>query len=206
MNGSCFDADDVSKDLTTATFSSDSGTDLLQFNDLFIIPAGGSIDFESSGLDTFVPAASSMVPTYLREQVNLNREFQASTLCVKDSRKITIQDKKLLAEIVRDVDSNHILITLGIYRLNEVRDFLRKSIGNLIPDKKVMLTGSRLPLRNLDMSDAAFNLGYAMGKMPFIDPGIYASICGQICSDSQDPVEVAYTPNEILMLKRSKIV
>lgn len=206
MNGSCFDAQSASKDLTVASFGSNSGKDLLKLDDLFVVPAGGSIDFEPDGLDAMVPASRSIVPDFLRQHVNLNREMNASTLCIKDSTKLTQGDKDNLASVVRDVDSAHILVTMGIYRIREVMGFLRKAASNALREKRVVLTGARMPLRCTDLSDGAFNLGFAIGTLPFMNPGVHTMLSGRICESGEDPIHAAYTASEIGVLHRRGLV
>jgi len=52
--------------------------------------------------------------------------------------------------------------------------FLKKSIVG----KKIILVGSMIPLSGFAISDAGFNLGYAIGSFNSIDNGVYIATQG----------------------------
>ena len=206
MNGSCFPAEHVTKDLTTAKFNFDAGPDLLPFDNFFLIPLGGTIDFQLSGLDTMVPRSSSIVPTYLRDHVRVNRAFSSTTPFIKDSRKLTKDDLRKVTDLVNSVENNNILITMGLYHMWDVYDFLLENCKEALKVKRVMITGSRLPLEGVDFSDAGFNIGYALGMVEFLPPGAYVSVCGKVLTQGEDIFRLVFHEDEQEQLKEMKVV
>lgn len=49
-----------------------------------------------------------------------------------------------------------------------------------IEGKKIILTGSMIPLTGFAASDGGFNLGYAIASFSAIEPGVYLSMNGGI--------------------------
>jgi L-asparaginase len=58
-------------------------------------------------------------------------------------------------------------------------DTARALLG--VKDKAVVLTGSMQPAR-LRVTDAIFNIGYAIGVLQQVPPGIYVAMNGQVFS------------------------
>jgi L-asparaginase/Glu-tRNA(Gln) amidotransferase subunit D len=206
MNGRVFDPSDVEKDLTKATFTSDSGTDLLDYETLTVIPAGGSIDFEFNGLDRFVPAQHSFVTNYLRHKVRTDRNINATPPILRDSRELTNEDIDTIIDIARSSTQDRILITMGIYRLQEIAKKIKAGIEGLSESKPTIgITGSRLPLRLSGMTDAPFNVGFACGHLGLTEPGIHVSLGGQIFNPEDDIISAIYTPEEIKQIEEQQL-
>jgi L-asparaginase len=201
MNGSCFDGRNVRKDTSNAYFGSSDGRDVLPYDGFTLIPAGGSVDFVPDGLDRLVPARESFVPDFLRRKVKINRQFYSSTPFTKDSRELSDKDKETIVKIIKESSHDHILITLGIYKVREIQKYLREELGDALNDKVIVLTGSRVPLSLTDKTDASFNIGYALGKIGFLPPGVHVGFAGKILNDDDDVMSTVYTPEEIEILK-----
>lgn len=206
MNGSCFPAEHVTKDLTTAKFNFDAGPDLLPFDTFFLIPLGGTIDFECDGLDSFRPRQSSIIPDYLRDHVRINRDFSSTTPFIKDSRDLSNEDLRTIAELVSSVSQNNVLITMGMYRMWDVYDYLTTTCKEVLKEKRVVITASRIPLSITDYSDAGFNIGYSLGKIEFMNPGVYVSICGKVLDQGEDIFRLSYTEDELVKLEEQKVI
>ncbi len=54
-----------------------------------------------------------------------------------------------------------------------------------ITGKKVILTGSMIPISGFSTSDAGFNLGFVIGSFASTDPGVYISMNGGIFTASE---------------------
>ena len=52
-------------------------------------------------------------------------------------------------------------------------------------DKKVILTGSMIPITGFTTSDAGFNLGFAAASFAYIERGVYLSMNGGIFSSNE---------------------
>jgi L-asparaginase len=197
MNGTVIPANQLRKDLTTATFAGVKGTDdLLGYSRFTLIPAGGTIDFQEDGLDGLEPSAESVVPEYLRDNVRIRKIFEASKPILKDSRALTEADMDTTVDIIKASTDEHILITSGLIRMGELRNHIRQALRGSDLERKILLTGSRYILRRSGFTDAPFNLGFALGNLDFVDPGVHAVLSGKVLGPRQDPLNFAYTAKE----------
>lgn len=195
VNGGCFRGSDVEKDMTVATFSGMEGHDQLPYEQFDLVTVGGSIDFGNDGLDRVVPKQESGIPRYLRDDVRLVRRFFSINPFLKDSRQMTPENLETILEMVRRAKTDRVLVTSGLVRIKELADFLRERLGEA-PDKTVVLTGSRHPLNDGDMTDAPFNLGYALGRIGFLGKGVHVALAGRVLAETEDPLPHMYTPEE----------
>ncbi len=104
---------------------------------------------------------------------------------MKDSRSLTKQDLKKICSAIQKSPLERIIITHGTYTMPDTARYLKANLKR--KDQKVILTGSMLPLKGFDFTDAPFNLGFAMGNIQNIDNGIYLCMNGHIFT----PEEVA---------------
>jgi L-asparaginase len=208
MNGLVLDVrKGVRKDLTRASFSSAERVhDILGYDDFTLVPIGGSIDFELDGLDGIVPAKDSIIPSYLRDDVQLQRDFHAINPYVKDSRDLNDADIDLVAEIIRESTSENVLITLGIYEMRRVQAMLRAKLGKALEERRVLMTGSRYPLAVTDRSDAPFNLGYSLGKMASAPHGVNIALNGFMAEEDDDLISLIYTEQERVKLQKAGVI
>jgi L-asparaginase len=206
MNGAVFDAANVRKDLTIAAFgSSGNGPQLTKVQDFTLIPAGGTIDFRLDGVDGLVPKRESGVSNYLRNRVQMLHPPTTTPPILKDSRNLSESDMNTIADMIRLSTHEHILITLGVYGLTRMQKFLRKNTGPALKEKKVVLTGSRLPLSLSDDTDAPFQLGYAMGTVGFLEPGAHIAMNGRVFTRADNFLDTVYTPGEALKIKEKEL-
>jgi L-asparaginase len=206
MNGTVIAANQLRKDLTTATFAGATGTDdLLGYGRFTLIPAGGTIDFQEDGLDGLEPAVESVVPDYLRDNVRIRKLFEASKPILKDSRALTKGDMDTTVDIIRASDDEHVLITSGIIRMGELRDYIKRALHGNDKDRRIVLTGSRYILRRSGFTDAPFNLGFALGNLGLVKPGVHVALSGKVLGARKDPLKFIYTPaeREVLLARHS---
>lgn len=180
VNGNVIPANELEKDMTTATFESPDSTDLLGFERFTLVPAGGTMDFVNTTEDSIEPAQDSSIPQYLRDHVHTTKPFHATPPILKDSRDLTDGDIDTISEMIALSETEHVLVTCGLIRIKEVRDRIHKNVGSKIQDKTVVLTGSKLMLRKAGFSDAPFNLGYSFAQMGLREPGVYTSVLGEV--------------------------
>ncbi|MBI5223406.1 asparaginase [Candidatus Micrarchaeota archaeon] len=81
------------------------------------------------------------------------------SICQKDSRQITEEDRKKLVQACRNAPEKSIIITHGTFTMAETARYL----GEKIKNKTVVLTGSMIPFIDPN-SDAMFNLGSDVEK------------------------------------------
>ena len=149
----------------------------------FII-TGGTIDSTwSAKQDTAILREHSALPEFFKELESYeNIEF--TELFLKDSRELTQDDVKVILEEVEKSKEKKILITHGTYTMPDTARFINANLKR--KDQIIVLTGSTVPLKGFESSDALFNLGYAISKVQELEPGIY------ICMNS-----MTFTPEEV---------
>lgn len=101
-------------------------------------------------------------------------EFEVSALLRKDSLDLDDQDRAAIRAAVEAAPSPLVLITHGT-------DTMARTAAALlgIPGKTIVLTGSLTPARFQD-SDAAFNIGCAVGAVQSLPPGVYIVMNGRV--------------------------
>ncbi len=199
MNGSCLNPKDIRKELLTATFSGINVKDNLPFDAFDLITAGGTIDFSLDGLDGLEPGSESTIPLYLRESVRIRKKVFSVNPYLDDSTKMKNCDYSLILDMLNGSKTDHVIVTSGIYRLQDLRQYLSKRLKK--SNKVVILTGSRKPLITSDDSDAPFQLGFAYGHLGFLKPGIYIAINSHLLDTHEDHLRVMYTPEELKRIK-----
>ncbi len=154
-----------------------------------IIITGGTIDSEwDSAYDTATVSGESVIPKYF-ERIKLEIELNFNVVCMKDSRKLTPEDMRQIYEAVENSASDKILITHGTYTMPDTARYIERHLKS---KKAVILTGSLIPLKGYDMSDAAFNLGFSLASLLNIKEGVLLSMHGHLFK----PQEVAKSYSE----------
>lgn len=209
MNGSCFKGATVSKDLSSATFNSIPGLDLIPFHSFTYIAAGGTFDFKLNGLDHLETSEFSSTPNYFREDVKINHHFNAATPFILDSRGVNNQHLKEIVDIITYTKDEHILISCGLYRIKFIQQYIENNLSpELLKTKKIVLTAARLPLGITDFTDATFNLGYAFAKLGFVDTGVHIAINGQMMMtmSQENILRNIFNPSELAKLVKEGVI
>ncbi len=150
-----------------------------------IILTGGTIDSHWDGkLDTAVTNEHSVVPEYFRNLI-LYADVKFEEVCMKDSRQLNVDDLDKILKIISESEYNKIIITHGTYTMPDSAKYLHANLKR--NDQTIILTGSMVPLRGFESSDAPFNLGYALAKADELGAGIYLCMNGR----TFNPDEVA---------------
>ena len=106
---------------------------------------------------------------------------------MKDSRSITKVDLKKLLRTVEKSPYKNIIITHGTYTMPDSARFLQANLKR--NDQTIILTGSMLPMAEFIMSDGAFNLGYAIGRIDNLPTGAHVCMNGKVF-DSTEVIKV----------------
>lgn len=106
---------------------------------------------------------------------NISFKYSLEELFKKDSRSITIKDRKLLLEKIKTSNSTRILITHGTFTMEDTAKYLGKCQLN----KTIVLTGAFI-LGSSAETDAPFNLGYAISSLQLLKPDVYIAMNGAI--------------------------
>ena len=110
----------------------------------------------------------------LLHEANVTFEYHVTSLMKKDSIDMTDDDRALIREAVEASDAERILITHGTDTMADTARALRGIDG-----KTIVMTGAMQPAR-FRVSDAIFNIGYAIGVLQLLPPGIYVAINGHV--------------------------
>ena len=107
------------------------------------------------------------------ELLNPSFEYEFSTACQKDSMELTDVDRQAMVDLILGHQADAYIITHGTDTMIETAAYL----ANKLSDKVVVLTGAMLPQRFTN-SDAAINLGTAIGAAGTLDTGVYLAMNG----------------------------
>lgn len=143
---------------------------------IHIIMTGGTIDSHWEGKsDTAVPNEHSVIPDYIKS-LKLYQDFGFTEVCMKDSRQLSRQDIEEVLKAIEGSSGTIFVVTHGTYTMPDTARFLKANLKN--KDKVVVLTGSMIPLKGFDGSDAPFALGYAIAQAEKASPGVYLCMNG----------------------------
>lgn len=111
----------------------------------------------------------------LLEAANISSPYHIDSAFSKDSRLITENDRKLLAEKITKAGTNQILITHGTITMVHTAIYL----GKLDLGKTIVLVGSFVAGTE-ERTDAPFNLGFAISALQRLDEGVYIAMNGKV--------------------------
>ena len=150
---------------------------------LFIM--GGTIDSRNAPErdGESVVLRQSLVRKYL-ENMQLNFKLVVRIICMKDSRSIHSDDREALRDEIEALDLRNNLVTHGTYTMKQTGEYLLGQ--DAVKDRVIGLTGSMGTLLGtvddegrLMPSDGQFNLGYSIGQLPHLDPGVFQFMNGE---------------------------
>lgn len=147
---------------------------------MHIIKMGGTIEFIDPAYDSFntkLLKLDATIESYLRNLIQPHFSFSTETITEKDSRDISDEDRNKLLQAIASSSHENILITHGTYTMQVTAQYLQQ---RNVAEKKIILTGSMIPIIGFAASDAGFNLGFAAGSFGAIKPGVYLSMNGGI--------------------------
>lgn len=150
-----------------------------------ILKMGGTIEFIDPAYDEInkkLLKLDSTIESYLNSIIKPHFNFSTESIVEKDSRDINQGDREKLAKVINSTSHQNIIITHGTFTMRETAVFLEKQTFD---NKKIVITGSMIPLSGFSASDAGFNLGYAVASFASIEPGVYLSMNGGIFTSSE---------------------
>ena len=139
--------------------------------DIQIFTVGGTIDKIYFDARSEFKVGEPQIGELLQE-ANVNFSYAVESLMRKDSLEMTDGDRALIRGRVTACPSARILITHGTDTMVETARCLLD-----IPEKVIVLTGSMQPAR-LRVSDAIFNIGFAVATLMAKPPGVYVAMNG----------------------------
>lgn len=138
-----------------------------------IFTAGGTIDKIYFDANSEFQVGEPAIELLLRD-ANVNFSYRVESLMRKDSLEMTDEDRALIRARVQAEPVSRILVTHGTDTMVQTAKAL---LG--LEDKTILLTGSMQPAR-LQVSDAIFNIGFAMGALKLLPCGVYIAINGEV--------------------------
>jgi L-asparaginase len=147
---------------------------------IHIIKMGGTIEFIDPAYDAInkkLMKLDASIEGYLKHLIQPHFNFSTEGVAEKDSREITQEDRVKLVEAIQSTPHKNIIVTHGTFTMRDTAQFLEQQSFD---DKKIVLTGSMIPITGFTTSDAGFNLGYVIASFSSIDPGVYLSMNGGI--------------------------
>ncbi len=137
------------------------------------ITTGGTIDKVYFDQKSEFQVGEPQIANMLRE-ANITFDYQVQSLLRKDSLDLTDEDRDLIYQTIKDDDYQHIVITHGTDTILATAKQLQS-----IPDKVIVFTGSMQPAK-IRLTDAFFNIGYAIAAAQMMPPGVYVAMNGTI--------------------------
>lgn len=138
-----------------------------------IFTTGGTIDKIYFDAKSEFQVGEPQMAELLRE-ANVSVDFQVESLMRKDSLDLTDADRQLIRDRVAGDPSTRILVTHGT---DTMIDTAKALLG--IAGKTIVLTGAMQPA-SLRISDAVFNIGYAVAAAQLLAPGVYIAMNGRV--------------------------
>ena len=137
---------------------------------MHIIYTGGTID------KTYNPVTEKpelndapTVNDYLSDVIKPHIKITSERVCLKDSLDLNDDDRAHIAKAVQTSTSAKIIIVHGTSTMEVTAKYLK---GELLKcEKTIVLTGAMIPLKDFAMSDAGFNLGYALAHKDIMAGG-----------------------------------
>ena len=138
-----------------------------------IITTGGTIDKIYFDQKSQFQVGEPQIAEVLRE-ANVTLDFEVQPLLRKDSLDMTDEDRRLIYETIEADECERFLITHGTDRMIATAKELQK-----IRNKVMVLTGSMQPAK-IRLTDAFFNIGYAIAAVQLLPSGVYIAMNGRI--------------------------
>lgn len=147
---------------------------------IHILKMGGTIEFRDPAYEKMndLMKLDITVESYLENMIQPHFSYDTHNICDKDSRDITIEDLENAWNTITELKGENILITHGTFTMVNSARFMEKYLANDNPSKKIIFTGSMIPVVGFSKSDAAFNVGYSMAIFDYVEPGVYICMNG----------------------------
>ncbi|HXS80516.1 MAG TPA: asparaginase domain-containing protein [Gammaproteobacteria bacterium] len=140
---------------------------------IHVLTTGGTIDKVYFDAKSEFEVGPPMIADLLKE-AHVTAEVTVEPVLAKDSLELSDADRALIRERVAACESDRILITHGTDTMAETAKTLAGIAG-----KTIVLTGSMQPARFRN-TDAVFNVGFALGVVQVLPPGVYLAINGRV--------------------------
>lgn len=117
----------------------------------------------------------SIVPSYFKDIIKPYTDIEFEVVCQIDSSQMQDDMRAKITDAVKRSDHDSILIIHGTSTMPETARYLEEHLGES-GKKTIVLTGAMIPLKEFAMSDAGFNMGYAIAQAKNAPAGIYIAM------------------------------
>lgn len=138
-----------------------------------IFTTGGTIDKIYFDKKSEFQVGEPQIADLLRE-ANVCVEYDIQPILRKDSLDLDQADRRLIHDRVAAYPGDRCIVTHGTDTMIETAMVLLDISG-----KTIVLTGAMQPAR-LRVSDAEFNVGFAMGVVQLLPHGVYVAMNAQV--------------------------
>jgi L-asparaginase len=138
-----------------------------------VLTTGGTIDKVYFDSTSEYEVGEPTVPHVFRD-AGVTLDWSLQPLMRKDSLELGDEDRQLIRQACEGAEESRILITHGSDTMTVTAEALRGIAG-----KTIVLTGALAPARFRE-TDAAFNLGLALGAVQSLPEGVYLAMNGTI--------------------------
>lgn len=153
-------------------------------NHIHFIKMGGTIEFIDPAYDAInkkLMKLDASIESYLNNLIQPHFSYSSESVTQKDSREITIEEREKLVSVIESDVHDQIIITHGTFTMVQTAKYLDEHMSEAAHrNKKIILTGSMIPIIGFGMSDAGFNLGFTIASFPSIKNGVYISMNGGV--------------------------
>ena len=143
-----------------------------------ILSMGGTIDKIYHDQLSDFKVGSPQIEEILSD-ANVIPSIAIEEICRKDSLELTDQDRDNLLNAITHCQERDILITHGTDTMINTAQHLLTHYPTKLKEKIIVLVGSMTPAK-FRSTDATFNVGFAMGALSALSPGVYITMNGQI--------------------------
>ena len=140
-----------------------------------IITTGGTIEGLEYADESNVARVKGVSIDSFFKASKFSIDYELEVAFSKDSRFITLEDRNLLADMIRKSKEEKVLITHGTLTMVDTAKFL----GKLDLNKIIVLVGAFV-LGTDKNTDAPFNLGFAISSLGYLDKGVFIAMQGQV--------------------------
>ncbi len=141
--------------------------------DIKIFTTGGTIDKIYFDAISEFKIGEPQIGEVLHE-AGVSASYAVTSLMRKDSLELDAEDRRLICDAIRAEPCCKILVTHGTDTMVETA----LALGD-VPGRIVVFTGAMQPAR-FRVTDAVFNIGFALGVLQARDAGVYLAMNGQI--------------------------
>ena len=147
-------------------------------NTLQVFALGGTIDKIYFDALSEYQVGKPQVGTIFQD-AGLALQYDIQSICSKDSLDITDEDRSALLNAIAATEHEQILITHGTDTMTTTAQYLKSNADPALTNKTIVFVGAMNPAC-FKLSDAPFNVGFALGALRASKPGIYIAMNGSI--------------------------